>query len=279
MGPSRGVIEYFRDKCVLLTGGSSGIGLAAALQLRQCGAHLILVARDPAKLDQARESVGQIGANGAQVHTLTLDVGDREAVAAALQELPGGRPVDVLISNAGITMPGRFVDLPLTQFEQQMQTNYFGAVYLTKALLPGMLERGRGHVAYVSSLVGLMGIFGYTAYAPTKFALRGLAECLRCEMKPHGIQISICYPPDTDTPQHDFEKPHLPPETRAIAGNAKLLSAEVVADKLLRGMAAHRFHIVPGGSSRFADVMYRLFPGMVRSMFDSDVRKAGKPSA
>jgi 3-dehydrosphinganine reductase len=175
-------------------------------------------------------------------------------------------------------MPGHFVELPTEQFEQQMQTNYFGAVYLAKALLPQMIERSQGHVAFVSSLVGLMGVFGYTAYAPTKFALRGLAEALRCEMKPRGIRVSICFPPDTDTPQHDFEMPHLPEETKAIAGNAKMMTAEAVAETLLAGMAANRFYIVPGGSSKFANFMYRLFPGMVQSMFDSDVRKAGAQS-
>jgi 3-dehydrosphinganine reductase len=269
-------MDYFRNKCVVLTGGNSGIGLAAARMLRQAGAHLVLVARNEERLASARDELAGVGANGAQLHTISLDVSDREAVEAAMGDLPLERPVDVLISNAGITMPGHFLELPIEEFEKQMRTNYFGAVYLTRALLPGMVERGSGHLAYVSSLVGLMGIFGYTAYAPSKFALRGLAEALRSEFKPKQIRVSICYPPDTDTPQHAFEAPHLPEETKAIAGNAKPMSAEAVAAALLQGMAKGCFHIVPGGSTKFADVMYRIFPGLVRSLLDGDVRKAAR---
>lgn len=276
MEPSRGVVDYFSNKCVLLTGGNSGIGLAAARLLRKSGAHLILVARDQEKLARAQEELSRIGANGAQLFTLSLDVSDRSAVEAATKNLPTEGPVDVLISNAGITMPGHFLELPVEQYEEQMRTNYFGAVYLTKALAPPMVERGRGHVAFVSSILGLMGIWGYTAYSPTKFALRGLAEALRGEMKPKGVRVSICFPPDTDTPQHDFEEPYLPEETKAIAGNAKLMTADAVAAALLQGMAVGRFEIVPGGSTKFADFMYRLFPGMVRSIFDSDAKKAAR---
>jgi 3-dehydrosphinganine reductase len=267
--------HYFKNKCVLISGGSSGIGLAAAQRLRQYGAHLILLARDGEKLARAKALLEQIPSEQGQLHVLALDVSQRERAVEAMRQLPAGLAVDILINNAGITMPGHFLDLPLEQFEQQVQINYLGAVYLTHSLLPAMVAKGQGHVAFVSSLVGLMGIFGYTAYAPSKFALRGLAESLRCELKPRGIQVSICYPPDTDTPQHVFEQQYLPAATRAIAGNAKCLTAQTVADALLEGMAAQRFHIVPGGSARFADIMYRIFPGMVRKMFDSDVRKAG----
>ena len=269
-------MEYFRDKCVLLTGGSSGIGLAAAKLLRQYGAHLILVARDADKLAQAADEVKAVepGVEDCEVHTLALDVGDREAVEAAVADLPTERPVQMLINNAGITRPGNFLELPPESFEEMMQVNYLGSVWLTRALLPAMVEAKGGHVAFVSSLLGLMGLWGYASYAPSKFAQRGFAECLRCELKPHDVRVSVCYPPDTETPQHEFEKEYLPPETVACAGNAKVLSAELVATKLLAGMAAGTFDILPDFSSKFAAVMNRWFPSMVRSTFDSDARKA-----
>ncbi len=264
-------MEYYRGKCVLITGGSSGIGLATARLLRPSGAQLILVARDEAKLAQAAEELRRLDGAG-EVHTLSLDVGD--AAAASAPQLPGGQPVDVLINNAGVVMPGHFLQLDPAEFERQMRINFHGAVNLTRALLPAMLERGSGDVCFVSSLAGLMGVFGYTAYSASKFALRGFAEALRLELKPRGVRVTICYPPDTDTPQHAFEAQYLPAEAKAIAGNAKELSAEFVAQALLRGVAAGRFHLVPGGSAKFADVMYRWFPSMVRGMFDGDVRKA-----
>jgi len=264
-------VDYFRQKHVVITGGSSGIGLAAAKLLREAGAHVTLVARNEERLAAAQKELERYG--GLELHAVRLDVGDPQAVTAAVGQL-SWRPVDMLINNAGVVMPGHFLELPQGQFEEMMRINFMGAVQMTRALLPPMIERGEGHVAFVSSLAGLMGIFGYTAYSASKFALRGFAEALRCEVRPKKIHVSVCYPPDTDTPQHTFEQQYQPPEAKAIAGNAKCLSADEVARKLLQGMAAKRFHIVPGGSARFADVAYRLFPGMVRSMFDSDVRKA-----
>lgn len=267
-------MDYFKNKCVLITGGSSGIGLAIAKLLRGAGAHLVLMARNPDRLQQAHSELERIFAEGSSLRTLALDVSDREALEREIPALLAERPVDVLINNAGITMPGKFLDLPLSQFDEMMQVNFLGAVHLTRMIVPSMIERRDGHVAFVSSLAGLMGIYGYTAYGASKFAMRGFAEALRCEMKPHGIRVSICYPPDTDTPQHEFEQQHLPEETRAIAGNAATVSAQSVASALLQKMAAGRFHIVPGASARLADISYRLFPWMVRSMFDSDVSKA-----
>ena len=268
------VLDYFKGRRVLITGGSSGIGLATARQLRACGAHLVLVARDAAKLDAVKTELQGLGEGDADIRTLSLDVSDLDAVEAAVKALPADAGIDVLINNAGVVMPGHFLDLPQAQFDEMMRINFMGSVHLTRLLLPAMIERGDGHVAFVSSLGGLMGIFGYTAYAASKFAVRGFAEALRCEVKPKGIRVSVIYPPDTDTPQHAFEQQHLPDETRAIAGNARCLSADEVAAALLEGLAASSFQIVPGFSSRMADVAYRLFPGMVRSMFDGDVRKA-----
>jgi 3-dehydrosphinganine reductase len=267
-------MEYFQKKTVLVTGGSSGIGLATARLLRSHGAHLVLVARDAQKLARTKDDLARIPAPDAGLDTVSVDIGDEAAVKQALATPPGGRPIDVLINNAGVTMPGHFLELPQAKFEELMRTNYFGPVHVTRTVLPAMLERGKGDVAFVCSLAGLMGIFGYTAYSASKFALRGFAEALRYEMKPKGIRVTICYPPDTDTPQLAFEDPYKPAETRAIAGNAKALSADVVAATLLEGIAAGRFHIVPGASARFVDSMGRHFPGMVRWMLDGDVRKA-----
>ena len=268
------VKQYFQGKRVLLTGGSSGIGKAVAGQLMQCGAELILLARNEEKLARARSELEARSEGQSTVETLSADVGDPGTLEAPIRKLSDEKAIDILINNAGVVMPGHFLELPPSEFDDMMRINYYGSVHLTRLLLPAMYERGTGHVAFVSSLAGLMGIFGYTAYSASKFAIRGFAEALRCEAKPKGVTISVCYPPDTDTPQHAFEQQHLPDETRAIAGNAKLLSADAVAEKLLKGMTSGCFHIVPGFSSHMADVAYRLFPGMVRSMFDSDVRKA-----
>jgi len=115
-----------------------------------------------------------------------------------------------------------------------------------KAVLPAMMERKKGHIVMISSAAGLIGIYGYSAYSPSKFALRGLAECLRGELKQSGIKISIVYPPDTDTPQLEAENQIKPPETREIAGTAKTWTADAVAREILLGIEKQKFAIAPG---------------------------------
>ncbi|GCB52329.1 short chain dehydrogenase [Streptomyces sp. NL15-2K] len=103
------------------------------------------------------------------------DVADRAAVTRAITELEEeqGRPCDVLITSAGLARPGHFLDLPDEVFRQMMEVDYFGTLYALRAVAPGMVERGRGSLVAVSSAAGLVGIFGYSAYGPAKFAVRG----------------------------------------------------------------------------------------------------------
>ena len=128
-------------------------------------------------------------------------------------------------------------------FEETMRVNYLGTLYAVRAVLPGMRARGRGHVVLVSSGVG---IFGYAAYSPSKFALRGLAEVLRAELAQEAVLVSIVYPPDTDTPQLAAENLIKPAETRAIAAGAKTWRAEDVARCILGGVDRNQFAITPG---------------------------------
>jgi 3-dehydrosphinganine reductase len=267
-------MDYFQSQRVLVTGGSSGIGLATVRLLRQRGAHLLLVARDEVKLARAKAELDALTGGGEPVRTLSLDLRDRAAIDAKLPAVLADFPVDVVISNAGVVMPGHFLDLPDGQFDDMMHTNFLGPVHLVRAVLPGMIARKRGHVAFMSSFAGLIGIFGYTAYSASKFAIRGFAQALRCELRPHGIRVSVCYPPDTETPQLQFEDQYKPAETRAIAGNVKALSAEYVAQAFVRGMAAGKFQIIPSASAKIQEWAYRMMPGIAHAMFDSDIQKA-----
>lgn len=268
-------MDYYRNKSVLVTGGNSGIGLATARILRRAGANLTLVARDEAKLNSAKAELNAMSSAAADVRIASVDIKERDRVAEVVQGLIAERPIDVLISNAGVVMPGRFLDLPNEQFDDMMTTNFLGPVNLIRQVLPSMIDRRSGHVAFVSSFAGLIGIYGYTAYSASKFAIRGFAQAFRCEMQPHNIRVSVCYPPDTETPQLEFEDKYKPDETRAIAGNVKPVTAEYVATALLRGMAAGKFQIVPSFSARIQELAYRMMPGIAHSFFDSDIRKAG----
>lgn len=267
--------SYFSRKNVVITGGSSGIGLAFARHVASLGACPVLVARRKDVLDEARTSI-LAAAPRAKVETIVLDVSVAKDVMEAIPALDARLPIDVLVNNAGVVMPGRFLDLDLEEFHRMMDINYFGVVHMCKAALPKMVERRRGHVLNVSSLAGAIGIYGYTPYAASKAALIGFSQALRGEMWPHGVGVSVCMPPDTDTPQLAFEEKYKPAETRAIAGTAKTLTADQVARAMVRGVERGAFEIFPDLGSRILAMSHGVVPGVVRWVCDSAQRKATK---
>jgi 3-dehydrosphinganine reductase len=265
--------EYFQDKGVIITGGSSGIGLALAKAAAGAGARVTLVARRRSVLEEAKTEIERAHSS-AKVGIVDLDVSKTEDVEAKIGALAKNEAIDILVNNAGVARPGRFLELPIEEFRQQMDINYFGAVNMCRAVLPHMIARGRGgHVANVSSLAGVIGIYGYTAYAPTKFALCGFSQVLRAEMWPHRVKVSVVLPPDTDTPQLAFENQYKPAETRAIAGTVKTLSPDDVALAMMRGMAAGEFEIYCDMASKMSGLAQGVVPGIVRWFCDDAQKK------
>lgn len=240
----------YRDKIVLITGGSSGIGKALAILLSRAGARLWLLARGKEALLQTQAQLSS------ESHIVPVDVADWEQVQKAVDEIRrvSGAP-DMVINSAGVTHPGYVQDLPIEIFHRMIAVNYLGTVHVVKAVLPAMIARGSGHIVNISSVAGFLGVFGYTAYGASKYAVRGFSDTLRAELKPLGIRVSIVYPPDTDTPQLAYEAPLKPPETKALAGNAGLMSAEAVAQAILRGVARGRYTILPGMETK---LLYKL---------------------
>ncbi len=260
--------DYFRGKHVLITGGSSGIGLAAAQQLVGHGATVTLLARRENVLEEAKAKLG------GKAHLVAVDVARLDDVRARVGAHIEAHPADMLLNNAGVVMPGRFLELKDEDFRWMMDINYFGTVNMCRVVLPQMVARGGGHVLNVSSMAGVIGIYGYTAYAASKFAICGLSDALRGEMWPHKVAVSVCMPPDTDTPQLAFENQYKPKETKAIAGNVKTMTADAVATAMLDGMAAGKFEIIPGLDGKVSALAQRWVPGVVRMVCDSAQKKA-----
>ena len=224
---------------MLITGGSSGIGLALAEQCAARGAAVSIVARDPDRLEAARAGIG-----GAPVAAAPADVTDPAALDAAFAVLVAAHgPIDVLVTCAGSATPGRFVDLDDAVFRDQMEVDYFGTLHAVRAVVPAMVQRRHGHVVLVASTVAFVGIYGYSAYAPAKHAVRGLAETLRPELRPHGITVACAYPPDTDTPGFARENEQKPDVTRRISGGIAPRSAASVAAAMVKGIEADRLVI------------------------------------
>lgn len=273
---SGGAVLDFEGLRALVTGGSSGIGRATALALARRGAHVALLARGARGLEEACAEAGAAATSPAQrFFAVPCDVADaaqvETAVAGAAAALGG---LDLVVNNAGIAHAARFEDTPLEVFRRVFEVNFLGAVNVTRAALPHLRASGRGHVSNVSSLAGLLAIYGYAAYAPSKFALTAFSEVLRQELRPQGIRVSVCFPPDTDTPQLAAENRTKPPETHALAGNASLLTPEAVADALLAGIARGRVWIFPNRSGRLLAWISGFAPGLVRAVVDREIRRS-----
>jgi len=158
-----------------------------------------------------------------------------------------------------------------------IEVDYFGTLYAVRAVAPGMVERGRGSLVAVSSAAGLLGVYGYSAYGPAKFAVRGLMESLRAELEPHGLHVGVVYPPDVDTPQLAEEDQWKPAETRAITGTIKPLTAEAVATAIVAGIERRRFVICPDLGTRALSRFGGLIAPVLNWSFDRRAAAAREP--
>jgi len=245
---------------VLVTGASSGIGEAIARAFAARGCTLGLVAR-------RREPLERLAAElpGDAHRALSADVADAEAVARAVGELG---PVDVLVANAGLTHYRPFAEQPLAEVDEMTRVNWSGTLYTIRAGLPGMIERGRGHVVVVSSGGGVRGFPQAAVYNGTKAAQRGFAEALRHELAGTGVSVTTVYPGEIESSLHDHEWERMPAwyqrDRRSPAGPlGEAVAAAVEADRreLFHPPMVRLLRIVNGISPRLADVMLRRILG------------------
>jgi short-subunit dehydrogenase len=196
-------LTSFAGLRALVTGASSGIGRALAARLAARGAQVALVARRAGELERLAE---EIRAAGGRALPLACDVAARDHVEAcatrALAELGG---VDLLVNAAGYGHHRPFLEWDVDDMERMLRVNYLGALVLTKALLPQMVDRGRGWLVFVASLAGRIAPPDESAYAASKFAMTGLAESLSLELEPHGVHVLSVFPGVIDTPFFDAE--------------------------------------------------------------------------
>uniref|UniRef100_A0A674B1W8 3-dehydrosphinganine reductase n=1 Tax=Salmo trutta TaxID=8032 RepID=A0A674B1W8_SALTR len=220
---------------VVVTGGSSGIGKSIAMECYRQGAFITLVARD--EVSRNKQNINVVLCISVDV---SKDYGQVESVIKQCQEKLG--PVDMLVNCAGTSFSGKFEEVEVERFRSLMEVNYLGSVYPTRAVITTMKERRMGRIMFVSSQAGQIGLFGYTAYSPSKFALRGLAESLQMEMKPYNIYVTIAYPPDTDTPGLAEENRTKPLETRLISETSGVTQPEQVAKTVVKDAVQGNFN-------------------------------------
>lgn len=269
--------QPLNGKIAVISGGSKGIGKETAKQILRLGGSVCVIARGAEALEKAVSELEASQVNGTQfIDSFTCDATDHTALQPLLNDFVERRGVpDYLINVVGYATPDYIEKIEYSDFRNNMETNYFGQVAPLLVLLPHFLKAKKGHVAFVSSMLGFMGIVGYATYAPSKYALVGLAEVVRHELKPYNIKVSILYPPDTDTPGFEVENENKPPETAMVSDTAKLYPPERVAEIFVKGLLKKKFHIAVG-DARWIWPLMRYFPRLVHFYIDSDYAAARK---
>lgn len=182
-----------KGRTVVITGASSGIGRATALEMARRGANVVLGARRAELLEAVAAECRGLGV---AAHPLVMDVNEPES-CHRLTEVAGD--VDVLVNNAGFAILDSIAEARPEDLRAMMDTNYFGAIHCIQAILPGMLARGAGTIVNVASITGIMGFSRMGGYCATKFALIGMTEALRDEVLPRGVRVALVCPATTET--------------------------------------------------------------------------------
>jgi short-subunit dehydrogenase len=247
-------------KTVWITGASSGIGEALAYALSRRGARLILSARRAERLRAVKAACAGPEAH----HVVPLDLADPASLTgAAARVLETLGPVDVLVNNGGISQRALVEAVDVDVIRRIMEVNFFGAVGLTKAVLPSMLERGAGHVVVVSSLVGKFSTPRRSAYAASKHALHGFFDALRAEVWDRGVHVTIVCPGYVRT---EISRNALAADGtthgRMDAGQKKGIAPERCAEAIIRAVEKDRDEVLVGGKETLAVYVRRFFPGL-----------------
>lgn len=186
-----------KGKTALITGAGKGIGRAIAVALAHEGVHLGLVARTRADLETL---AAELAPRGVRTSIATADLADRAATEAAVTAITDALdPVDILINNAGTAERGTVLDMDPEAWERTFRVNLFGTYYVTRAVLPGMVERRRGDVVNVASTAGLNGAATMSAYAGSKAAMLRLTESLAAEVRKHDVRVTALLPSTVNT--------------------------------------------------------------------------------
>lgn len=261
------------ERRIVITGGSSGLGLALGEALSARGARLALVARDQGRLAEAEGKIRAARPEGV-VRTYAFDVTASAGLVDGFSRIAadlGG--IDVLINSAGILREGYFDESSDADFRAVMDVNCFGALAAIRAALPH-LERAHGRIVNVASIAALTGVFGYTAYCASKHALLGASDALRAELAPRGIRVQVACPGEFESPMVDAIDKTRTPENRAhTLALPRTPVPEIVRD-ILRGLESDDFLIVPGRQARLFAFGIRHFPRVSRRVGDSKVKAA-----
>lgn len=245
---------------VYITGGLSGIGKELSIQYLKQGHKVVVINR---KYDPDRELEG--------ISYFYADVIEKDdlfqVIDKAVTEV--GTP-DILINSAGVLEAGTLLEQADFIFKNVIMVNVLGSKNVVKACLPHMKEGG--HIVFISSLAGLVGNYAYSAYCASKYAVIGMAECLRIELKPKKIDVSVICPGEVNTPMVYRERETMDPVTAKLKEFPGTLSVESVVKKMMPGIKRRKFMIVPGFMPKLTALLSRFLPAIARLIVDLKVK-------
>lgn len=249
-------------KTVVITGGSSGIGLDLAKAYVGQGCDVAILARNQAKLNEAVSACKALAKTPDQtIQAYSVDVGDSASLAECVESIKRDLSTpDLLILSAGIVASERFIEQSDAGFESIMQTNVMGSRLVVRAFINDMVARKNGQICFVSSLGGIISTYGYSAYSASKFAVIGMAGALRQEVHEYGVGVSVLCPPEVDTPMIHKESEHILPQTRFIKDIGGTLNVKTVTKSAMKGISKNQFIIVPGLMAKISYAQARFMP-------------------
>ena len=256
----------FKNKVVLITGASSGIGKQTAIEFAKLGSNIILVARTKNKLEQVENQLKQFN-----VTTLVCpcDVSKKEQVENMSKiVLKKFNSVDILINNAGFAIYGSVFDLSIDEIESQMETNYFGMIYCTKLFLPLMIKQKSGHIVNVASVAASFGLPGIASYCASKFAMLGFSEGLKHELSGTGVGITVVSPIMVKT--DFFEHPSF---AKMPKYSPTSLNPKTVAKAIVKAANSSRLEIITPSVVRVAVWLKHTFPYFINPLMGKSFKK------
>lgn len=263
--------NHMKDKVIIITGGSSGIGRACALAFGRAGGKIVINGRNAKKLNE----VGQeLSAAGIEYLAIPGDVSQEHDCRQLIEQTitKYGR-IDVMLNNAGISMRALFQDVDLDVIRQLMDINFWGTVYCTKFALPYLLQ-SKGSVIGVSSIAGYQGLPGRTGYSASKFAMQGFLGALRTETLHQGLHVMVACP--------GFTASNIRNTALAADGSqqgesprdeAKMMTAEEVADHILKATRQRKRDLVLTTQGKLAVLLGKFLPGLTDNLVYNQMKK------
>ena len=253
--------KLFKDKVVIVTGASSGIGEAIAREFALNGSRVVLAARTELKLSEIAKEINDSGGEAIFVRTdVSIEADCKQLIQKSIEKY--GR-IDILVNNAGLSMRAAFLDVDIKVLHRLMNVNFWGTVYCTKYALPYLLE-SKGSLIGISSVAGFHGLPGRTGYSASKFAIHGFLETIRIENLKKGLHVMIIAPGFTST---EIRK-HALTATGQEQGESPrdeqaLMSPGYVAKWVLKGIRKKKRNKLLTWDGRFTALFQRIIPEVV----------------